>query len=55
MCGRLLLSKAGLVNYLKSHGQWTNEEIDEEAVPGRQRKPHLPYMWLSMQVGWRFD
>ena len=36
VCGRLLLSKEGLVNDLKSHGQWTNE-VDEEALPGRPR------------------
>ena len=35
MYGRLLLSKAGLVNHIKSLGQWTNEEVDEEALPGR--------------------
>ena len=42
VCGRLLLSKAGLVNHLKSHGQWTNEEVDEEALPGRPRNYICP-------------
>ena len=42
VCGRLLLSKAGLVNHLKSHGQWTNEEVDEEALPGRPRNHTCP-------------
>ena len=42
VCGRLLLSKASLVNHLKSHGQWTNEEADEEALPGRPRNHTCP-------------
>ena len=41
MCGRLLLSNAGLVNHLKSHGQWTNE-VAEEALPGRPRNQTCP-------------
>ena len=42
VCGCLLLSKAGLVNHLKSHGQWTDEEVDEEALPGRPRNHTCP-------------
>ena len=42
LCGRLLLSKAGLVNHLKSHGQWQNEAVCEEALPGRPRKHTRP-------------
>ena len=42
VCGRLLLSKASLVNHLKSHGQWTNEAVLGEALPGRPRKHTCP-------------
>ena len=55
VCRSLLLSKAGLVNHLKSHRQWSNEEVDEEALPGRPRNHTCHYMWLGMQVSWRFD
>ena len=42
VCGRLLLSKAGLVNRLKSHGQWPNETVYEETLSGRPRKHTCP-------------
>ena len=34
VCGHLLLSTAGLVNHLKSHRQWSNEEVDEGLCQG---------------------
>ena len=40
--GRVLLSEAGLVNHLKSLGQWSNEEVDEKALPGRPRNNTCP-------------
>ena len=33
VCGRPLLSKEGLVNHLKSQGQWPNEAVYDEALP----------------------
>ena len=36
------MSKAGFVNHLKSHGQWTNEEVDEGALRGRPRNHTCP-------------
>ena len=55
VCRRLLLSMAGLVNHLKSHGLWPNEAVYEEAPALTSDKTHLSYRWLSIQVGWRFD
>ena len=42
VCGRLLLSKSGLVYHLKSHGQLPNEADYEEALPGRPRRHNCP-------------
>ena len=56
VCRRLLLSKAGLVNHLKSHGQWSNEEVDDRGGSAcTSEKTHLSYMWVTVQVGWWFD
>ena len=38
VCGRFFLSKAGMVNYLKSHGQRPNEAVYEETLPARPIK-----------------
>ena len=37
-----LLSKAGLINHLKSHGQRPNEAVYEEALPARRTKHTCP-------------
>ena len=42
VCGRFLLSKTDLVNHLKSHGQWPNEAVYEEALPGHPTKHTCP-------------
>ena len=42
--GRLLFSNVGLVNHLKSHEQWLNGAVYEEALPWTSEKTHLSYM-----------
>ena len=42
VCGRFLLSKAGLINHLKSHGLWPNEAVYEETLPARPTKHTCP-------------
>ena len=42
VCGRFFLSKAGLVNHLKSHGRWPNKAVYEEALPARPTKHTCP-------------
>ena len=42
VCGRFLLSKAGMINHFKSHGQKHNEAVYEEALPALPKKHTCP-------------
>ena len=47
VCGGLLLSRAGLVNHLKSHGHWPNEAVYDEALSGSSRNRTCPILQMA--------